>query len=165
VTLEQRYAVAEQRLDADHQRRMRRTPSVLIGVTAVLVCAVGVTAAIDLQRLQSPRGAALAWTEAAVFGNCPAYLSLSRPVDPLTERRTDDQVCRDLRRVTANARTNANRIELLPGAIQQRGATATALVEVRRPDGTTTGRLSLVRRGAHWLVLRDTQACDAVGCA
>lgn len=165
MTLEQRYAAAERKLDVARSRGIRRAPSVLIGVTAALVLAVGVTAVIDLRRLQSPRGAALAWTEAAVFGNCPAYLSLSRPVDPLSERRTDDELCRDLRRATAKARTNANRIELLVGPADERDRTATVVVEVRGPDGTATGRLSLVRRGAHWLVLRDGQACTGVGCA
>jgi len=52
-----------------------------LGTLLALTLAVGTIAAIDLRRLQTPRGTALAWTGAAVFGDCTAYLALSVP-DP-----------------------------------------------------------------------------------
>ena len=164
-TTEERWAVAERTLDVGNARRIRRTPAVVIGIVALLTLAVGVTAATDLRRLQSPRGASLAWTEAAVFGDCRAYLALSRPVDPTTERRTDAEICRALRQRTEDARANSTRIEITPGLVERTGATATSYVQVARPGGEAEVQLHLVRDGDDWLVLRDEAACDAVGCA
>src|SRR5206468_1137780 len=83
--------------DAQAARRIRRTPAVLIAITGVLVLLVAITAVIDLRRLHTPRGAALAWVEAATFGDCRAYLSLSRSVDGADTGRTDDEICVALR--------------------------------------------------------------------
>jgi hypothetical protein len=96
ATTEQRWAEAERSLDAQTARRVRRTPGVVIGILALLVLAVGLTAAVDLRRLQTPRGASLAWTEAAVFGDCRTYFALSRPVD--VDARSERDQCRQLRR-------------------------------------------------------------------
>jgi hypothetical protein len=164
-TREERWAVAERKLDVGYGKRIRRTPGVVIGITALLTLAVGITAAVDLNRLQSPRGASLAWTEAAVFGDCRAYLALSRPVDKATERRSDDEICRALRRKTENARNNSTRITIEAGTAQQTGRTATALVSVEKPEGTVRVELHLVRRADDWLVLRDEVACGQIGCA
>ena len=164
-TTEERWALDERKLDVGYRRRIRRTPGVVVGILGLLVLAVAVTAAVDLRRLQSPRGASLAWTEAAVFGDCRAYLALSRPVDATTERRTDAEICRALRSRTEDARANSTRIEILPGKVEERDATATSYVEVKRPDGDREVQLRLVREGDDWLVLRDETACDAVGCA
>jgi hypothetical protein len=66
---------------------------------------VGVTAAIDLRRLDTPLGTALGWAGAAVYGDCDAYaaLSLAGPGRP-AEARSDADVCRDLRAGTVQAR-------------------------------------------------------------
>ena len=164
TTTEERWAKAELTLGPGDARRIRRTPAVVIGIIGFLIIAVGFTAATDLRRLQSPRGASLAWTEAAVFGDCRAYVALSRPVDPTTERRSDNELCRALRRGTEDARANSTRIQLLPGRVERTGDTATTYVEVRRPEGDIEVRLSLVKRGDDWLVLRDATACDALDC-
>jgi hypothetical protein len=164
TTQEQRWAYAERSLDVQAARRIRRTPGVVVGITALLVLAVGVTAAIDLRRLQTPKGAALAWTEAAVFGNCRAFLALSRPDDPTAERRTDDEICQSLRAATARARNDASRISLNAVAVEQHGSTAVVVIDVRGPDGVRPATLNLVHRGNDWLVLRSAGACGDVGC-
>ncbi|MCU1589148.1 MAG: hypothetical protein JWP11_404 [Frankiales bacterium] len=164
TTQEQRWAVAERTLDASAARRIRRTPAVVIGILGLLIIAVGFTAAVDLRRLHTPRGAALAWTEAATFGECRPFLRLSRPDDPTAERRTDDEICRSLRAATARARTDASRIALQARSVRQDGASALVDVEVRRPEGAQIVTLHLVRRGADWLVVRSAGACGDVSC-
>lgn len=164
TTQEQRWATAEKTLDVQAARRIRRTPGVVIGIIALLVLAVGVTAAVDLRRLHTPRGAALAWAEAATFGDCRAYLELSRPTDPSSELRTDDDICRALRKATEQARTDASRIAIRAVEVHERRRSATVALDIRLPAGTRRGSLSLVRRGDHWLVRRDAAACAAVGC-
>ena len=163
ATTEERWAAAELTLERGYRKRVRRTPGVVVGIIGLLVLAVGVTAAVDLHRLQTPRGASLAWTEAAVFGNCRAYLALSEPVG--REIRSDATVCRALRARTAAARDDPQRFDVQAGAVVQRGRTARVLVRVRRPDATTQAELHLVRRGDDWLVLLDSTACGQVGCA
>jgi hypothetical protein len=168
TTQEQRWATAERSLDAQAARRIRRTPGVVIGILGLLVLAVGVTAAVDLRRLQTPRGAALAWVEAATFGDCRAFLHLSRPEsrpeDPIAEQRTDDQLCTSLRTATTQARAHAARTSLQPRAVVQHGPEADVTIEVRTPAGTRTLTLHLVRRGSDWLVLRRTGACSDLPC-
>lgn len=164
TTQEQRWATAELTIGVHDAKRIRRTPGVLIGVTGLLVLAVGATAAVDLRRLQTPRGAALAWTEAAVFGDCRAFLALSRVTDPAAERRNDDEICRDLRAATAQARANSTRIDLRPRSVDQRGRTAVVTIDVRGPDGTSAATVRLVHRGDDWLAVRRPGACAAVGC-
>ena len=164
-TIEERWARAEATIKVGDAKRIRRTPGVVIGILAGLIVAVGATAATDLRRLQSPRGASLAWTEAAVFGECRAYLALSRPVDRTTESRSDKALCRDLRDATADARAVSTRIRVSAGKVEQDGGRARVAVEVRRPEGDVQVRLSLVREGDDWRVLRDATACAAIGCA
>ena len=164
MTQEQRWGAAERGLDLQNARRVRRTPGVVIAILLLLTLAVGVTAAVDLRRLQTPRGAALAWTEAAVFGNCRAFLSLSQPDDATTERRTDSEICRSLRAATAEARNDVTRIAIRPRSVVQHGRTADAVIEVREPVGTRELRLHLVHRGRDWLVVRDDGACHYLTC-
>jgi len=106
----------EKQLEADRRRKMRRQPLILLGVLNALVLAVGTTAALDLRRLQTPGGTALAWVEAAVFGDCSVYRELSVPDRGTVERRTGMAVCKDLKAATGTARAQAGQIALLPGA-------------------------------------------------
>lgn len=154
--------MAERTLDEQTARRIRRTPGIVIGILALLVLAVGLTAAVDLRRLKTPRGAALAWTEAATFGDCTAFrrLSVADALDP----RTGDQVCRDLRRATATARGKRSRVSLRATSVVQTGATAVVTVTVAAPDGHRTVPLHLRRRGGAWLVERAPGACGEVSC-
>jgi hypothetical protein len=164
TTQEQRWARDERTLDVQTIKRIRRTPGVVIAILLLLTLAVGVTAAVDLRRLQTPRGAALAWTEAATFGNCRAFLALSKPDDPNAERRTDDEICRALRSATAEARRDVTRISITPRSVEQHGRTAVAVILVRGPNGTRELRLDLVHRGDDWLVVRGAGACGDVPC-
>lgn len=164
TTQEERWARAELTLDVQAERRIRRTPAVVIGITALLVLAVAVTAAIDLRRLQTPRGAALAWAEAATFGDCRGFLALSVVDEPTNDRRTDDEICSSLRRSTETARANSTRITLTARSVVQAGRRAVVRVETRGPDGTREVPLSLTRRGSDWLVIRQAGACGDVAC-
>ncbi|GAC1439948.1 MAG: hypothetical protein NVSMB55_02890 [Mycobacteriales bacterium] len=164
ATQEERWARAERALDVQAARRVRRTPGVVIGILALLVLAVGATAAVDLKRLQTPRGAALAWVEAATFGDCRGFLALSVPRDPTAQARTEDALCRTLRSATADARSDATRIRLTARSVRQRGGTAAVDIDVRGPAGSRRVRLDLVHRGHAWLVLRDAVACGATAC-
>src|SRR4051795_7892826 len=80
--------------------RMRRQPLFLIGLVGVLVLGIGIVSSIDLRRLRTPQGVALRWTQAAVFGDCDDYLHFSVGTDD----RSRDELCRDLRAATADAR-------------------------------------------------------------
>jgi hypothetical protein len=164
TTQEERWARAELTLDVQAARRVRRTPGVVIGILALLVLSVGITAAVDLRRLQTPRGAALAWTEAATFGDCRAFLALSVVDQPTAERRTDDETCRALRSSTQQARIDSTRITLNALSVVQTGRHAVVRVEVRGPDGMREVPLTMVKRGADWLVIRAAGACGDVPC-
>ncbi|MBW3639468.1 MAG: hypothetical protein KY451_06440 [Actinobacteria bacterium] len=159
------YAQAEQSLVAVNERRVRRGPETLVAVLVVLCLAVGVVAAVDLRRLMTPRGTALAWTGAAVFGDCTAYRVLSVPDTGAGEERTDGELCSDLIRSTEQARREPTtiRIELL--AVEMAGRQATAQMRVTRRDDVDTTELQLMRRGDGWVVLRTADTCAAVGCA
>ena len=166
--IERLYAVAEQKLEVVNARRVQRGPVSLIGVCLAVSLSVGLVAAVDLRRLASPRGAALAWTGAAVFGDCTAYLDLSVP-DPeavVVDRRSDVDLCRDLRARTEEARGDAPRIDIVAGdATVADDGTAAVLVEVTRPAGTRSVVLALEQRGDRWVVVRTAPTCLAVGCA
>ncbi|MDT7544558.1 MAG: hypothetical protein QOE99_668 [Actinomycetota bacterium] len=162
ATTEQRWAEAERGLDVQTARRVRRTPGVVIGILALLVLAVGVTAAVDLRRLQTPRGASQAWTEAATFGDCRAYFALSRAAE--ADARSESDQCRQLRRSTADARAQSAAYSFTPVAVERHGRTATVVMRLRRPGGTVTAELHLVRRNSDWLVLREPPTCGVVGC-
>ena len=165
--VEQAYARAEQKLDVYYAKRRRRGPEILIGTCVALALAVGTVAAVDLRRLQTPRGAALAWTGAAVFGDCTAYsrLSVEDPQSRVADRRSDTTLCGDLREKTEEARGNAARTGIDVVRIEQAGREATVEVEVRRPDGTRRVDLPLVRKGDGWAVVRTPEVCRVVGCA
>lgn len=158
------YAQAEQSLVAVNERRVRRGPETLVAVLVALCLAVGVVAAVDLRRLMTPRGTALAWTGAAVFGDCTAYQALSIPDTGVREERTIGELCSDLIRRTEQARREPTtiRIELLTVVIDDRRATAR--MSITRPGATATAELELVRRGDGWAVLRTADTCAAVGC-
>ena len=130
----------------------------------LLSLAVGIVAAVDLRRLQTPRGTALAWTGAAVFGDCEAYRRLS--VNEAEDFRSEERVCQDLREETEEARENASQIGIDVLAVEQRGREATVRVQVRRPDrDDATVELPLRRKGDGWAVVLTNDVCSAVGCA
>lgn len=155
--LEQRYAELERTLQPQRARSIARGPIGLIGVCLVLSLAVGTVAAVDLRRLQTPRGTALAWTGAAVFGDCTAY-------ERLSFEDVDARTCRALRASTAQAREQAAGIGIDVLSVQRRGREATVRVQVRRGAGTEQVDLLLRRKGDGWAVVRSAEVCAAVGC-
>lgn len=162
--LDRRYAEAEARRSGRSEATARRGPISLIAVCLGVALAVGVVAAVDLRRLQTPTGTALAWTGAAVFGDCTAYRELSRPVagsdvDP-------DEQCLALRKSTAGARERAGQVAIDVVRVEQDGDRATARVRVERPDlPAVEVPLPLRRDGDGWVVVLDDRVCNAVGCA
>jgi hypothetical protein len=155
--LERRYAELERSLEPQKARSIARGPIGLIGVCLVLSLAVGAVAAVDLRRLQTPRGTALAWTGAAVFGDCTAYERLS--FGDLSERD-----CLQLREATQEAREQAATIGIDVLSVEQRGREATVRVEVRRGDDAEQVDLPLRRKGDGWAVELTEEVCDAIGC-
>ena len=160
--LSARYAELERSLEPQKARSIARGPIGLIGVLVVLSLAVGAVAAVDLRRLQTPRGTALAWTGAAVFGDCIAYERLAIPVEE--EERSDEQVCARLLESTVEARQNAATIGIEVRSVEQRGREATVEVAVRREQRTRTVELPLRRKGDGWGVVLTDEVCDVVGC-
>lgn len=163
--VERIYAQAEQSLVAVNERRVRRGPETLVAVLVLLCLAVGVVAAVDLRRLMTPRGTALAWTGAAVFGDCTAYRALSVPDTGVREERADNELCSDLVRGTEQARRQPTTIGIELLAVSTMGSRATAQMRITRPGNVDTTELQLVRRGDGWVVLRSADTCAAVGCA
>ena len=163
---ERLYAEAERSLDVVNARRVRRGPETLIAVLVLLSLGVGAVAAVDLRRLMTPRGTALAWTGAAVFGDCTAYDRLSVPAPrPTADRRSQAQRCLALRRATQDARDESGRVGIDLLRVQEVGREASALVRLSRPQGVALVQLELVREGAGWAVVRTDATCRVVGCA
>lgn len=158
MTVEQRYAELERSLGPQKARSIARGPIGLIGVCVALSLAVGTVAAVDLRRLQTPRGTALAWTGAAVFGDCTAYARLSFG-------DFDERTCRDLLAATEPARQGSSQYGIDVVTVEQRGREATVEVEVRTPEGTERVDLPLRRKGDGWAVELTDEVCDVVGCA
>ena len=163
---ERLYAQAEQKLEGVKARQVARGPVSLIGVSLALCLAVGVVAAVDLRRLQTPLGTALGWTGAAVFGDCEAYLRLSVPDPAATaEPRSDAQLCVELRMRTEPARAVAASIGISASEPVEQGEQARVAVLVTRPDGERSVTLDLVSQDDGWVVVRTAPTCLAVGCA
>ena len=162
--LEQAYARAEDKLDVYYAQRRRRGPPILLGTLLALTLAVGTVVAVDLRRLQTPRGTALAWTGAAVFGDCTGYLALSVPDPADPQEMRSDALCRALRQRSAANRSAATQIAIEVQDVRRAGSVATAFMLVRRPNGEQQVELMLRRNGDGWAVIRTPEVCAAVGC-
>lgn len=164
---ERLYAEAERPLIALNARRTRRGPELLIGVLVGLALAVGVVAAVDLRRLNSPGGTALAWTGAATFGDCTAYEKLSIPAAPATgvrDPRSPTQQCLDLQRRTAPNRAASSGLGIDLLSVEVTGDAAVAQLRLTRGSVVFVVPLQLERRGAGWVVRLSPATCLAVGC-
>lgn len=137
----------------------------LLALVDALVLGIGITASVDLRRLQTPGGTALRWTQAAVFGDCVDYLEFSVADPTRPDSRSRDELCADLRAATADERNEQLRIGLRLQQVTQRGDRADVQVLLTRHDQPTPVRMHLVRRDGRWKVLRDAVTCGSVGCA
>lgn len=146
-------------------RRARRQRLLLLVVINALVLGIGLVASVDLRRLRTPGGTALRWVQAAVFGDCADYLEFSVAAGDVSDRRTRDELCQDLRQATAKARADQLRIGLHLGPVRHDSRTATASVTLTRDGAPTVLLVRLVRRDGRWRVLRDAATCSSVGCA
>lgn len=146
-------------------RRARRQRLLLLVVINSLVLAIGLVAAVDLRRLRTPGGTALRWVQSAVFGDCADYLSFSVPAGDVSDNRSPDELCQDLRQATAQARADQLRIGLHLGTVRHDTRTAVASITLTRDGTPTTLQVHLVRRDGRWRVLRDAATCASVGCA
>ena len=156
MTVPARQLEGERRNAERDRRRLERSPYVLLGIVLTLVLGVGVTAAVDLRRLDTPAGAALSWAEAAVFGDCTRFVLLSSPDPTGGDDARRERLCADLE-ARAAALAPQTRVRLLaarPGSAE---------VVVERPDGAVPFRVALVDDG-RWKVVLGEQACRAVGC-
>ncbi len=166
TAVEQRYRRLEAEAEAVRARKMRRQPMILIALFNVLILATAVTVTIDLRRLHTPEGTALAWVQAAVFGDCEKYRRYS-VADPLTagpDSRTTHERCRDLRAATATARADAIRVKLTLGRVQRHGDRAQVAVELTQSGAATSLALQLVRSRGSWRVVRDAAVCAHLVC-
>jgi hypothetical protein len=146
-------------------RRARRQRLLLLVVVNALLLGIGLVASVDLRRLRTPGGTALRWVQAAVFGDCADYLEFSVPAGDVSDTRSRDELCQDLRQATAQARADQLRIGLHLGAVHHDQRTATAAVTLTRDGKPTPLLVRLVRRDGRWRVLRDAATCSSVGCA
>jgi hypothetical protein len=163
--LEARYAELEAVAEAKRRARMRRQPLLLIALLQFLVVGIGLVAAVDLRRLQTPQGVALRWTQAATFGNCDDYLHFSIGNDD----RSRAELCRALRAMTADARLNNAQIGLAVRHVTRHGSTAVVRLDVSQNvshnKDVQHAVLDLRRAGGRWVVVRDATSCAIVACA
>jgi hypothetical protein len=161
---EDRWREAERAAEAKRRARARRQPLYLIALVNALVIGIGVTATIDLRRLQTPGGTALRWTQAAVFGDCPDYLEFSVSDLSVPDARSTDQLCKDLRAATAEARQEQLKIGLRLESVRRTRDRAVVVVRLTRADVPAQVSMDLRRTGGHWRVVRDALTCGSVGC-
>ncbi|MDX6216055.1 MAG: hypothetical protein QOG99_1639 [Frankiales bacterium] len=159
--LEARYAELEAAAEEKRRARMRRQPLILIALLQFLVVGIGLVAAVDLRRLQTPQGVALRWTQAATFGNCDDYLHFSTGNDD----RSRAELCRALRAMTEDARLNNAQIGLAVRHVSSQGSTAVVRLDVSHNKEVRHAVLDLRRTGGRWVVVRDATSCATVACA
>src|SRR4051794_16025646 len=159
--LEARYAELEAAAEERRRARMRRQPLLLIALVGVLVLGIGIVSSVDLRRLRTPQGGALRWAQAAVFGDCDGYLHFSGGTDD----RSRDELCRDLRAATADARRHNIDIGLHVRDVEQHDGRAVVAVDITRQGETRRAQVDLRRSGGRWVVERDATTCALVGCA
>lgn len=161
---ERRYAEAERGLDGYYAKRRRRGPPTLLATLIVLTLAVAVVVAVDMHRLQTPRGAAQNWVGATVFGNCEAFEKRSVAGPDIADPRTPQQRCDALVAASEpNRRANAS-VTIDVTRVVQKGDAATADVRVRFPGGPVATTLMLRRDSPGWIVVRTAETCRVLRC-
>jgi hypothetical protein len=163
--LEARYAELEAAAEEKRRARMRRQPLILIALLQFLVVGIGLVAAVDLRRLETPQGVALRWTQAATFGSCDDYLHFSIGTSIGTDDRSRAELCRALRAMTEDARLNNAQIGLAVRHVSRHGSTAVVRLDVSHNKDVRHAVLDLRRAGGRWVVVRDATSCATVACA
>lgn len=159
------WAAAEEEAAERRRQKARRQPLILLATINALVLATGLTATVDLRRLATPGGTALKWTQAAVFGDCEDYLAYSVADRTVPDERTEDQLCRDLRASTQEARADSISIGLTLGRVLQQPYGAEVELTITRAEEPTRVAMKLVRVDGRWRVVRNALTCSSVGCA
>jgi hypothetical protein len=162
--LDRLYAEAERKNEVRKTATVRRGPTSLIAVLLGVALVVGITAAVDLRRLQTPQGTALAWTGAAVFGDCTAYRELTAG---LRDDDVDDaEQCRELRRLSEAARDRPTDVALDVVDTDEDDERASATVRARLPgrEDEVDVVLTLVPHRGGWQVQRTDEACAVFAC-
>lgn len=166
ISARERREIAE--LERKRAAKIRRTAPITQLVLIVLVVLTGMAFIVDQRRLNSPGGTALSWAQAATFGVCNRYLDLSVLPMGVTEPRTQDQVCADLRAQTERNRNEQQLIIVRLVDSSDQGA-ATVVLQRRQQIGdpieTARAQLNLVKSDGRWRVVLDAHACDPIGCA
>ncbi len=160
-SISDRQLAGEQRNEARKQRAIRRTPAVVVSLLALLVLVFGISAVVDMRRLDSPEGATRAWVQAALAADCDRYAELSVAPDgtrPLTSDQCD-LVKAAVRGLTGTITVTVGGIAMLPSQA------ATADVTVTAPGGAQrASRVELSKRSGDWLVVRTPSTCALLTC-
>lgn len=156
-----RQLAGEQRNEARKQRAIQRTPAVVVGLLALLTLVFGISAAVDLRRLDSPEGTTRAWVQAALDADCTRYAELSVAPDGQREISADQcaLVAAAVRGLTGPVSITISGVVLLPDQA------ATADVMVTAPGGAQrASRIQLSRASGAWLVVRTPSTCALLTC-
>lgn len=164
TTVEQRYLIAEQAAELKRSAKQRRQPLILLALVNVLILGVAVTAVIDLRRLHTAGGAALVWTQAALFGECDDYLNYSVPDPSVSDPRSPARLCHDLRAATGSARAQSGKIGLRLEHVDSSGRRSTVRLLLTRDEKPATVSLRLEKIDGRWRVVRDALTCGSIGC-
>ena len=155
--IERLYARAEQKNEVRKAATVSRGPTSLVAVCLGVALVVGITAAVDLRRLQSPRGTSMAWVSAAVFGDCTAYRELS-------STELDDAQCLELRERTEEQREDPQDVDIAVLEAADEGDRARSVVQVVIDEREERVELALRKRGGDWLVQTDGPVCEVLYC-
>ena len=160
----ERQLAGERRNEERTARQVRRTPFVVLGLTCVLTLAVGVTAVIDLRRLDSPEGAAQAWVQSVIVGDCKRYALLSQ--QPADETRDEDALCAAVRDGAEQRIADGEaRVRVrVPDRAEREGPIARVVVELQVDGEAVESERLLLRDTDRWRVVVDDAACDLVDC-
>ena len=157
---EELYRREEQELAGRRSASLRRGPIGLVAVGVVVALVVGITAAVDLRRLASPRGTALAWTGALLFGDCAAYDRLTAGLSGSARTR-----CQALRDASEAARDRPADVDFSVVRVEQSGASTAVVVRAKVLDRPAVDvPLPLRRSGGRWRVQPTDATCAELPC-
>ena len=160
-SISDRQLAGEQRNEDRKQRAIRRTPAVVVSLVAVLALVFGISAVVDMRRLDSPEGTTRAWVQAALAADCDRYADLSVPPEGEKALTADqcDLLKAAVRGLTGTVTVTVSGVALLPS----QGATAD--VTVTAPGGAQrASRIELSKTSGDWRVVRTPSTCALLTC-